>query len=131
MMIALAQAPPQLSRSEPGSGVACTLATLLDTTVMEQVEPQITGPLIPVPSSTATAPVPLPDLVTVSVKTGSTWKVCDAALLVVAPSGSLPVMLILLVMDPSAFGVTTIVICTSLVSESEPMEQVTTELDGE
>lgn len=122
------QAPPQLCRSEPGSGVACTPPTSPDRTVTEQVEPQFTVPLSPL---TVTVPEPLPDLVTVSVYVGSTARICDAALLAVAPSGSFPVMPILLVKDPRVFVVTTTVICTSLVSASEPMEQVTTELAAE
>ena len=102
------QAPPQLWKREPESAAWLRSTTVPLEYVAEQLVPQLIGPLSPIVASTD--PEPLPNLVTVSVKTGNTVLVCMAALFAGARSGSVAVALIELVIVPGVVGVTTIVI---------------------
>ena len=81
------------------------------------------------PGFDATVPEPLPASVTFSVTTGTMVTVCVALLFPGTRSGSLPVTFIVLVIVPTAVGVTTMLTFESNAEARAPILQLTVPCD--
>lgn len=118
------QEPLQPPNKEPASGFSPRFTTVPLKRVAEQTVPQLIAR-----SDVMTVPEPLPVLVTVSVKTGTTVFVCVAVLFAGTRSGSLAATLMELVIVPVTAGVTTMLTVESKAEAGEPIVQVTIPCD--